>query len=121
MVKRAEPADETYTVTQDWLDRATAAFEVRGRGAKVECAKKIGCSPSAITKILSGPPGQSSGLVGAISRFLDIPPPSMTVSHEIQIRLQHATAKLIERGDEAALEHALWLIERLSRDPDNKR
>jgi hypothetical protein len=104
----AEEPEPRAAFTEDWLKRAREAFDALPRGARVECAKAIGCSPAAITRVLAGDQA-TSRLIPAISVWLRIPPPHMPVKSELQAKLNRVAGEL----EPEAVEHLIWVAERL--------
>jgi hypothetical protein len=100
---------EIYAVTADWLKRANEAFDALPRGARVQCATDIGCSPAALTRILSGDQ-EISGLIGLISDWLKIERPPTRIASAEQQRLLEVAAQL----DDEEFAHLLWVAERFA-------
>jgi len=87
--------------TPEWRARANAAFDARGHGARRQCARDCGFDASLLTRILDGRTATSAE-IGAISKWLKIPPPPVAEHEE--------TAELMELANRMTPEKRRVLV-----------
>jgi hypothetical protein len=94
MARQTRPNGPSWPVDDDWKKRVRADMEKAGISSDTELARRIGCSPSALT-VLWRRGTKTSRLVPLIHRELGWPPPStVTAPDEILRRINSRWSSL---------------------------
>ena len=107
--RNGDRASRLHVNTLEWRDRAIAAFEARGRGAKRQCAIELGFDPALLTKILGGRQA-SSVEIGPISRWLGIAPPVAIAATETTASIVEVANQMTPEGRAMLLDVALAML-----------